>query len=63
MQCDKSAFTRVFDALWLRRPGIVATSEFGTAPDQRSGMKNAAPHPGHELLILRSIAQAMRLEG
>jgi hypothetical protein len=39
-----------------RRPGIVTNSECGMAPDQRSGVKNAAPHPGHGYrhgLILR----------
>ena len=30
----------------LRRTGTVADAEFGMAPDQRSGVKNAAPRPG-----------------
>ena len=48
-----SAFTRVFDALWLfakrcaAEPGPSRTPAFGTVPALRSGMKNAAPRPGH----------------
>jgi hypothetical protein len=39
---------RVFNALWLRRTGTVPHLESGTAPDQQSGVKIAAPHPGHK---------------
>ena len=35
MQRVKSAFTRVFNALWLRRPGTIPRSESGMAPDQQ----------------------------
>jgi hypothetical protein len=35
MQRVKSAFTRIFNALWLRRTGIVPHSEFGMTPDQQ----------------------------
>jgi hypothetical protein len=51
----KSAFTRVFNALWLRRPGTVESAEFGAAPDQqrtahalrsiRGTLRNLWPHP------------------
>src|SRR4051812_48084697 len=40
-----SAFTRVFDALW---PGCLRVEETGVL---RSGMKNAASRPGHNLVI------------
>src|SRR5258707_2065172 len=43
-----SAFTRVFDALWCAaEPGPYQAPVFGTVPALRSGMKNAAPRPGH----------------
>jgi hypothetical protein len=29
------------------RAGVATNTEFGTVPALRSGMKNAAPRPGH----------------
>ena len=55
----KSAFTRVFNALWLRRPGTVESAELGAAPDQqrtahalrsiRGTLRNLWPHPSRRL--------------
>jgi len=36
VQRTKSAFTRVFDALWRRRAGTASTAFRVTVPDQRS---------------------------
>jgi hypothetical protein len=49
-----SAFTRVFDALCLRRDGLLAGA-YGCAtkvwvPALRSSAKGAAPRPGHNRL-------------
>jgi hypothetical protein len=55
-----SAFTRVFDALWpLRRGALLirgrnGTPVLGTVPALRSGMKNAAPRPGHGLIPVKT---------
>jgi hypothetical protein len=55
-----SAFMRVFDALWrcAAEPGFRYDGVRTGVPALRSGMKNAAPRPGHEfrrnLLLCRA---------
>ena len=53
-----SAFTRVFDALFLAAwcaadPGPILPSASPSVPALRSSVKNAAPRPGHEMTALQ----------
>jgi hypothetical protein len=62
-----SAFTRVFDALWLfaercaAEPGPYQAPVFATVTALRSGMKNAAPRPGHETSSPQIAARIVRV--
>ena len=48
-----SAFTRVFDALWRCAADPGSTAPVSTwVPAVRSGVKDAAPRPGHERNVL-----------
>ena len=44
----RSAARRLFAAWCAAEPGPSRTPVLGTVPALRSGMKNAAPRPGHE---------------
>lgn len=46
VQRDESAFTRVFDALWLRGPGIVSNAVTGTVPVLRRITQACCTAPG-----------------